>query len=500
RKFAAFLGESGELERSPLPRDVLPRFAEWLNSGPLGPSAQSSLTKVTQLVGWCERNAPGVVARDADLLVRRIRSLSPKTAQDGLPLSVVKEILRACYADIERIERERAQVRLILAGKLTSSKELEFFELARDLIWVGRGRLAAQPQYNRAGGALARRVEDFGGSRVISRLIYFSPQDLLPFLLAIIAQTFGNPDAIKEAKEGCIGNHPIRSDLERITWKKGRAGSEQVSDFPRGKKWSAPELIRRLCILTADFRPSVPKADRDKLFICYLWHGRRFGFPHKKQLLDELGKFIARHNLPAFQFRDMRRSGAQIVRGVAGNIRDSQSLLNHQSPNTTVRYTRTQSVADHEDQTINKHQVQLVQLAKYGVPPPSQSGSSGPQFDLPVDGMETTFGFRCKDPLAGLAPGSSRGSMCLQFFSCAGCPGALIPLDDVLVGARCRCALAALKEAGSRAEGEGWWTQFEAVDERRSLLIEESFLPAVSQPVLERARSQMSMNLIPRLE
>jgi hypothetical protein len=39
------------------------------------------------------------------------------------------------------------------------------------------------------------------------------------------------------------------------------------------------------------------------------------------------------------------------------------------------------------------------------------------------------FGFDCKDPLAGVAPGSRRGQMCTHFLGCFTCPNAIIPSD-----------------------------------------------------------------------
>ncbi|WP_324009669.1 hypothetical protein, partial [Parvimonas micra] len=75
---------------------------------------------------------------------------------------------------------------------------------------------------------------------------------------------------------------------------------------------------------------------------------------------------------------------------------------------------------DREEQVIHAHQLQFVQLA-VGVRSGNQeTGAEKPDFDIPEQGMDTTFGFKCKDPLAGIAPGSIRGSMCVKFFGCSG--------------------------------------------------------------------------------
>jgi len=500
RKLSRCLLELGIIDQFPLPRNVLSTFADWLDKSSLGPSAQVSLTKVRQLLAWCERNTPNIVAKDLSLIVPKIRKLEFGVAKGGIPEPVLKEILRACYDDIERTEKERAQIRRICAGKTESPEERDFLKLTRDLMIAGQGQFAKQPAYHRAGGALARRVDEFGGSRRVADVAYLSPKDLLPFLVAIMAQASGNPESIKIAESNCVVAHPIRDDIERIIWLKKRSSREQRADFPKGKEWSAPNLVRRLNRLTDEIRPRAVRNSRNKLFICYRWYTRTVGMPGKEALLQELKAFIERHSLPQFQFRDLRRTGGQVVQAVRGSERDAQERLNHEEPSTTRRYTATQSVLDREEQVIHAHQLQFVQLA-VGVRSGNQeTGAEKPDFDIPEQGMDTTFGFKCKDPLAGIAPGSIRGSMCVKFFGCSGCPGAVIPLDDVSVVARLLSSAEALEEARARSQVEGWWKRYEAIYEPTRLKIVDELLPSVSTPILERAKPLASPRLIPRLE
>jgi hypothetical protein len=39
------------------------------------------------------------------------------------------------------------------------------------------------------------------------------------------------------------------------------------------------------------------------------------------------------------------------------------------------------------------------------------------------------FGFDCKDPFAGIAPGTHRGELCTNFLGCFTCPNAVITAD-----------------------------------------------------------------------
>lgn len=500
RKFAECLDERGYRKISPLPRDVLPIFANWLDKSSLGPSAQVCLIKVKQLIAWCERNTPNILSKDTELVINPIRNIEYKAAKPGLPEPDVKKILKACYEDIEKIEEKRREVRRILSGATKSANELEFLLITRELIQLGKGRLAKQPVYHRAGNSLPRRIDDIGGSRHIAETTYLSPKDLIPFVVAISAQVSGNPESLRIANADCVVTHPIRDDIERIVWLKRRSAKEQRADFPKGKEWNAPNLVRRLNTLTEDLRPKASRKSRDKLFICYQWFTRTVGIPSKYAMLQELNSFIERHSLPPFQLKDLRRTGGQIVQAVRGNARDAQIHLNHASPNTTRLYTATQAVADAEDQVIHTYQVQFARLAKAGkiISPDPQSNNMN--LEIPAQGMDTTFGYLCKDPLSGIAPGSVRGNMCQKFFGCATCPGAFIPLDNVEVVARLISTAEALGEARTRAQVDGWWKRYEAIYEPIRVQIISELLPAVSAPIIQRARPLANARQIPRLE
>lgn len=500
RKMSRCLEERNLRTCSPLPRNLLPIFAEWLKHSSLGPSAHTSLVKVRTLLEWCERNIPGIMENGFEFAIPRIRHLQNSNARTGIEEAVLRQILRACYLEIEEIESHRAKVRRILSGKTDSSEEKAYLTVVRDLTWVGSGQLARQPDYHRAGGALSRRVESLGGSRRIAQETYLSPRDLIPFLVAIVAQVSGNPRSVLDMQADCVVSHPIRDDLERLVWLKKRSSREQFVDFPKGKDWSAPSLARRLNNLTAPLRPKAADHCRSKLFICYLWLSRKVGMPDVAKLNDELRKFRDRHSLPAFQLRDLRRTGAQIIRSVRGSDRDAQRYLNHELADTTRRYIATQAVADEEERVIQTHQIQIAQLALEGSPSAAAPGANLEDLGPPPSGMETVFGFRCKDPFSGIAPGSVRGSMCLSFFGCATCAGALIPLDDIEVVARLVAAADALDAARTRAQIEGWWRRYESVYEPTRVLIRRDLLPSVSEPILSRAKTMANSQSIPRLE
>src|SRR5262249_35347659 len=67
----------------------------------------------------------------------------------------------------------------------------------------------------------------------------------------------------------------------------------------------------------------------------------------------------------------------------------------------------------------------------------------------------TASGFICADPLAGIAPGQSKGKVCTAWLGCFTCPNAVIPLEaDTL--ARLIRMRDALREARARLAPDRW--------------------------------------------
>src|SRR5262249_59120752 len=67
----------------------------------------------------------------------------------------------------------------------------------------------------------------------------------------------------------------------------------------------------------------------------------------------------------------------------------------------------------------------------------------------------TASGFICADPLAGIAPGQSKGKLCTAWLGCFTCPNAVIPLEiDTL--ARLIRMRDALSDARARLSPDRW--------------------------------------------
>jgi hypothetical protein len=351
---------------------------------------------------------------------------------------------------------------------------------------------------NRSGNAFARRIEDFGGHRTLTKLLWLSSEAMFPFYLAVLVQTSGNPDAIKELTRSCIVPHPLRSDLERLVWFKQRSSSEQRADFPAGRAWSAPSLVRRLCLLNECLLPwcEQPRL-RDRVFICYNGVHRTTSIPSPSTFQDALINFIARNRLPAFQLKDIRSSGAVEHHLAAGTVNAAKERLNHKSLATTTRYTSLADRRDEHDRVIRHFQGEIVRLSMLTEVEPTMANAS---FENVAPGADTVFGFRCKDPWSGLAPGSTPGSPCLQFSRCATCPGALIPVDDPVVVARLLATLSALEETRKLAFSAGWSQRYLALYEPTREILISQVLPAVHPAIKEIAMSLNVCQVVPPLE
>ena len=492
---AQYLHQHGKAAIAPLPADVLHGFAGWLDESTRGTSAQAALNTTKRLLSWCQRNTPGVVSAKATFRTRAIRD----TNAPGKPIGELdlKGILTACYREIEIIEKRLEAGQRLITGECTEPAEQRISKLIRELLLLGNGSLPTQHVVNRSGNAYARRIEELGGHQAISRMLWLSPEDLLPFYLAIVVQTSGNPDAIKGLTRKSINLHPLRADLERLQWVKRRSGKEQYADFPVGRPWSAPSLVRRIMRLNHDLLAKCEQRFRNHVFISHNPKAKNVRMPAADVFHKELLLFIERNSLAPFHFRDIRKAGAREHHRAAGSIMAAKKRLNHASVLTTARYTSLGDRAQIHEGVIRRFQGEIVRLSM-------ASPVNPPLTIAPVStasqSAETIFGFKCKRPFSGIVTGSSEGNLCLQFTRCATCPGAVVTVDDPNVVARLLAASSALEDAKRRAISEGWWPRYALLYEPTREILESQLLPAVHPLIKDLAGKIPAGRLIPILE
>lgn len=484
----------------PLPATVMWDINKWMQgSGFKNSTNQSRQNVILILLRWCHRNLPSVIDRratfDVPSFLREKRLPSKALAED-----TIKKILAACYSEIEEIENRLLRSKKLLLED-ANSVDKEFKRLVEDLLIVGDGRIPSQQGLRGYGLGLYRRVEKYGGLREIRSRLYLLHEDVLPFYLAIVVQTAGNPIAIMEAEMNCIEPHPLRTDLEFLNWNKRRSRAEQRVDFPVDKKWSAPNLVRRLLVLNSPLREFASSKDLGRLFLAHGANAQAPNVPSVQTLHNSLAKFSRKYAIDNFDFRDFRRSSAKAHRVAGGTVEVARHRLNHRNASTTSKYySGPEDVSQFNDEAIVRYQGMLITLSSQS----NDFGKTNPELvaaDLDISRpAETVFGFQCADPFAGIEGRSPKGTQCMHFSQCSTCRGAIIPVDDPFVIAKVLSSQIALKQAKLRAERSGWDLRFKKLYAPTLDVIEKEILPFVHADVLRIARDHINESLIPVLE
>lgn len=488
-----------ELHRSrPLPPSVASVVHDWLKrSGLKGSTAQSHQAIIITLLRWCHRNTSGIVAKQAAFIVPSFARQAPASRRK-LTEAETRTVVAACYEEIAAVEARMARGVKLLDPDQSEPADAVLAGLMSDLLRIGEGFIPPQRVIHRSRLSLAARVQSVGGITAIRELLYLSPEAVFPFYLAVTVQTGGNPMPLRNAdRRRFIKPHPIRTDLEYLDWDKSRAAHEQRVDFPVGKEWSAPNLVRRLLALNDGLRSRCAAADRDKVFVALGLRAAEPRVPCVQMLHNFLADFIARHGLPNFDFKDLRRTSARAHHVAGGTIEAARRRLNHRKSSTTARYSGPEDVACSNDRAVLRFQGELVR-GRVGVQRTQEQVVDSAQPVLAP--AETVFGFQCKDPVAGLDGRTPRGSVCLSFTRCSGCHGALVPVDDASIVAKILGAQGALENARARAMTEGWWPRYRALYEDTRRIIATEVLPLVAEPVLKVAKKLVKPHHIPHLE
>jgi hypothetical protein len=171
--------------------------------------------------------------------------------------------------------------------------------------------------------------------------------------------------------------------------------------------------------------------------------------------------FVERHGLRgangkplALALANLRPTGLTLAHAALGHdVLKTQVLANHVSPDTTRRYVDRPVVRAAQAIELGRLQARFVAAVRsrdLGLP--TEQGELSPIISTQ---NATASGFICADPLAGIAPGQSKGKLCTAWLGCFTCPNAVIPLEaDTLV--RLMRMRDALNEAKSRLAPDRW--------------------------------------------
>jgi hypothetical protein len=319
-------------------------------------------------------------------------------------------------------------------------------------------RVLAQNQHRDFRAALRAA----GGLQSVRDSLYPTADTIMPYYLAILIHTAGNPEAIAALRTDCLQRLPLLADREAVVWDKPRAGSVQRRSFQRTAPLEPPALIREIIEWTQRLRPRAPVTRRDRLFL--------FKSPYAVTSLDETHdvlirrRFAARHALPDFQLASIRPSVLTAFYRTTGDLSCVRAIANHASLSTTVAYVQEPFV-----QAQNQLRVAMLQHAFLGhllrgdradvprtvTPRESASAQATVTDEVPSGAAVSMFGFSCRDPFAGIAPGTRKGELCTNFLGCLTCPNAILA-SDALTLARLLQARDHLKEAAQRLHPARW--------------------------------------------
>ena len=177
----------------------------------------------------------------------------------------------------------------------------------------------------------------------------------------ILAQTAGNPMAIRQLRRDCVAP-PIAQRFKPNPVGKASSVARTRWNFPTNHRWSAPSLVNRLAILNENLRHDAPPGHADYLFLSQ--RNGRVSLPIYQLFHQLLDAFIEKHNLPKFDFKQLRPTDASLIPLETGDISAVQSKLNHRHRTTSIRYIRASLLEEHRARTISRFQGELIQLSR----------------------------------------------------------------------------------------------------------------------------------------
>ena len=465
KTFGRFAAETGAVRSiTDVNSTMIVRYLEWLNRRVRADGTPwhvrtraSAYAGLRTLLRWLQHCEPDLLGR-IDF---------PRTAFPGqrsasrriAPLAVqtIRAILKACEEDItamralrERGARERALARTAHTGNIRTLGEV--------LLYVEEHYGGIMPSALALDGELNRTVTDaLGGYRVIEPCLYPRPESIYPYYLAILIQSAGNPMAIAQLEIDCLQPIPLLDDRELLVWSKGRSARLQRRSFRSADPFAPPVLVRELAQWTQRLRPHLASAYRNRVFV---YKGHLGIHPLSGYIVKHFRqRFAASHRLPDFALSAIRPGVLSAFYRVSGSLHEVKEVANHAQLSTTAHYVRGPEVYSQNQTRIAAIQGAFLGRIQPRQPSRTDSVRVGVESSLdpptPRGSAVSMFGFDCKDPLAGIAPGTHPGELCGHYLGCFTCPNAVITADPASI-ARLLQAREHLRIASSYVHPARW--------------------------------------------
>jgi hypothetical protein len=438
RFFSRFNEETHSLRRlADLKGDILVRYVEWLNvqrtarGRPLSKATRASTyISLLKLLQWVVRCRPGLLGH-IDWPVKPFPWRNRDTrARRGISAAQVREILKACEHAIaqSRVMRERGRELQRAARAAGASYRNDLGAALNFIDDEFGGVLPTTTVLYRSHNHFYHHLNVHGGVFEIEPYLYPNAHGLFPYYLAIVLHTAGNSQAIAEMALDCLQPIPLLNDREMLLWDKPRSSAVQRRSFRTSAPFEPPALVREVIDWTGRLRPRVSPDQRKQLFLMKTVYGPTGATRIKFE--GPRGRFIADHKLTSFVLGSLRPGVLTALYRSTGDLRAVKSAANHASISTTAAYVQGPEVAAQHGMRMA-----ALQSAWLGhIEPSADTGATShpratPPGRVSPGAAVSMFGFSCKDPMAGLAPGTRLGQLCTNFLACLTCPNAIIPTD-----------------------------------------------------------------------
>jgi hypothetical protein len=511
RVFTRFTGSCASLHSvTDIDQGFLLRYIEWLNAQsrangePWTKSSRSSAyTTLRTLLQWLVRCRPGHLGE-----LRFPFNPFPWRNRDGrprqkLPARQLRAILKACERDIEALRALRNRGERERAAAESSAPVRSFGQLLVVTDEHYGGVVPTHQALSRARhfpylATLAR----CGGTRGVEPYLYPRAESLLPYYLAILIHTAGNPGPIAELARDCLQPIPLLDDRQMLVWEKRRAGTPQRRSFRTTDPFEPPALVREIIEWTRRLRPHASNSVRDRLL---LFKGVRGVNAWSSSLAKKIirSDFLRRHGLPHFSLASIRPSVLSAFYRASGDLQQVKAIANHQQVGTTVRYVEAPEVEAQHRVRIAALQRAFLGHISHPNAGGKQAGADAPEAlsatplpsAVPSGQAVSMFGFDCKDPLAGVAPDTRQGELCTNFLGCFTCPNAIITTDSASL-ARLLQARDHLRAAAAQIHLARW----EVIYAPLLRILEEDILPRFAAgEVAGAAHRQSTLPPLPEL-
>ncbi|WP_156386770.1 hypothetical protein [Aureimonas sp. Leaf454] len=391
-------------------------------------------------------------------------------SRKGIPIVELTKIELACLKEINvALARHRAGGLLIRQGRSNPPPTWgAATTLAQTVSTIAREMNGYLPTIEKADAhhpALGRGVRDAGGLAEVWSYLHLSSRTVIPFIVLLCIKTAFNSQTTITIRQDCVRESPLLiGDAEifgsdrrhRLLGKKNRSRISQYRTYPASDRSidNPINLIKAVRKLTARIRWASVPHDANKLFIFPKTGTSQVGgFQVRDQSLlgHNLKKFVAENELHPFTLAQIRPTISEMVDILYhGDIIARQSILNHQSYETTEMHYTSDASKERGKERLAQHQNRRDRwVATRGKSDPRQSGKGGAT-------RAATDGYDCLDPYDSPIEGEKPGRLCQAWGSCPMCPLAAVNPRDPYSLARIVQLEASIESAKSVVNASRW--------------------------------------------